>query len=93
MVKDDPGQPVVEHTPKFHDITIENLTATGAKRAGVIMGLPESPIRNLILKNVRIAAATGMTIQNAQIVEQEVVITPESGDTMTRGPGVTINGK
>jgi polygalacturonase len=93
MVKDDPGQPVVEHTPKFHDITIENLTATGAKRAGVIMGLPESPIRNLILKNVTIAAATGMTIQNAQIVEQGVVITPESGDPMTRGPGVTINGK
>jgi hypothetical protein len=57
------------------------------------MGLPESPIRNLILKNVRIAAATGMTIQNAQIVEQGVVITPESGDPMTRGPGVTINGK
>ncbi len=64
MVKDDPGQPVTEHTPKFHDITIENLTATGAKRAAVIMGLPESPIRNLTLKNVSISAATGMVIQN-----------------------------
>jgi polygalacturonase len=93
MVKDDPGQPVVEHTPKFHDITIENLSATGAKRAGVMMGLPESPIRNLILKNVIIAAASGMMLQNAQITEQGVVITPASGEAITRGPGVTINGK
>jgi polygalacturonase len=93
MVKDDPGQPVTEHTPKFHDITIENLTATGAKRAAVVMGLPESPIKNLVLKNVNISAATGMTVQNAQISEDRVVITPASGDAVSRGPGVTINGK
>ena len=93
MVKDDPGQPVTEHTPKFHDITIENLTATGAKRAAVIMGLPESPIKNLVLKNVKIAAATGMVIQNAQITDQELIVTPASGEAVSRGPGVTINGK
>ena len=93
MVKDDPGQPVTEHTPKFHDITIENLTATGAKQAAVIMGLPESPIKNIVLKNVKIAAATGMVIQNAQIADERVVITPASGDAISRGPGVTINGK
>lgn len=93
LVKDDPGQPVTEHTPKFHDITIENLTATGAKRAAVVMGLPESPIKNLVLKNVNISAATGMTVQNAQISEDRVVITPASGDAVSRGPGVTINGK
>jgi len=93
MVKNDPGQPVTEHTPKFHDITIENLTATGAKRAAVIMGLPESPIKNLVLKNVNISAATGMTILNAQITEEGLVVTPASGEAMTRGVGVTINGK
>jgi polygalacturonase len=93
MVKDDLGQPVTEHTPKFHDITIENLTATGAKQAAVIMGLPESPIKNIVLKNVKITAATGMVIQNAQISDEGVVITPASGDAISRGPGVTINGK
>jgi polygalacturonase len=93
MVKDDPGQPVTEHTPMFHDITIENVTATGAKRAAVIMGLPESPIKNLILRNVNISAASGMTIQNAQITEDKVVVTPATGVAVTRGSGVTINGK
>jgi polygalacturonase len=93
MVKDDPGQPMTEHTPRFHDITIENLTVTGAKRAAAIMGLPESPIKNLVLKNVTISAATGMVIQNAQIEEESVVVTPAAGEAVTRGPGVTIHGK
>lgn len=93
MVKGDTGQPVTEHTPKFHDITIENVTATGAKRAGVIMGLPESPVKNLVMKNVSISAVTGMTVSNAQITEENVVITPTSGEAVMRGPGVTINGK
>ena len=93
MVKNDPGQPVTEHTPKFHDITIENLTATGAKRAAAIMGLPESPIKNLVLKNVNITAATGMVVQNAQITEDHVVINPTTGAALTSGPGVTITGK
>jgi polygalacturonase len=93
MVKGDPGQPVTEHTPKFHDITIENVTATGAKRAAVIMGLPESPIKGLVLRNVKISATAGMTIQNAQLTEENLVVTPANGEAVTRGVGVTINGK
>jgi len=93
VVKDDPGQPVTEHTPKFHDITIENLTATGARQAAVIMGLPESPIKSLVLKNVNISAARGMVVQNAQITDEGVIVTPASGDAVSRGPGVIINGK
>jgi polygalacturonase len=93
VVKDDAGQPVTEHTPKFHDITIENVTATGAKRAAVIMGLPESPVKNLVMKNVSISAAVGMTVSNAQITQENMVITPASGEAVVRGPGVTINGK
>jgi polygalacturonase len=93
MVKDDPGQPVTEHTPKFHDITIENVTATGAKRAGVIMGLPESPILGLTLRNVNLSATTGMTMQYAKITATGLKVTPASGEPITRGPGVTVNGK
>jgi polygalacturonase len=89
----DQGQPVTEHTPRFHDITIEDVTATGAKSAGVVMGLPEAPIKNLVMKNVNIAAQTGMTISNAQVTEENVTITPATGEPLLRGPGVTINGK
>ncbi len=93
MVKGDPGQPVTEHTPKFHDIRIENVTATGAKRAAVIMGLPESPIKGLALRNVKISATAGMTIQNAQLTEENLVVTAANGEAVTRLAGVTINSK
>lgn len=90
---DDKAQPVTEHTPRFHDIDIENVTATGAKQAGLIMGLPESPIENLTLKNVHITAVKGMFIQQAHITESNVTITPASGPAAQYGPGVLINGK
>jgi polygalacturonase len=93
VVQDDPGQPMTEHTPKFHDITIENVKAIGAKNAAVIMGLPESPIRNLLLRNVDISAKGGVVVQYAEISEHGLVIKPASGPPVQRGPGVTINGK
>ena len=93
MVKDDPGQPVTEHTPKFHDITIENVTATGAKRAAVIMGLPESPIKEPGAEECQDLG--GGRDDDAECADHggDVVITPASGDAVMRGPGVTINGK
>jgi hypothetical protein len=32
-------------------------------------------------------------VQYAQITEENVTITPASGEAVVRGPGVTINGK
>jgi polygalacturonase len=92
-VKDDTGQPVTEHTPRFHDITIENVTATGAKFAGVVMGLPESPIKNLVLRNVKLTAETGMKLQYAEVTEDGLKVTSANGEAILRGPGVTVNGK
>lgn len=90
VVENDPGQAVTPHTPRFHDITIENVTATGAKNAAVIMGLPEAPIKNLVLKNINITAQNGLKAQNAQITESNVTITAATGDPATYGPNVTI---
>jgi len=90
IVKDDPGQPVTEHTPKFHDITIENLKATGAKNAAVIMGLPESPIRHVMLRNVDISAEHGMVVQYADISEKNVVVKAATGPSVQPGPGAAI---
>jgi polygalacturonase len=91
MVKDDQGQPMTGHTPRFHDISITNLKATGAKRAGVIMGLPESPVENVVLKNITISAATGMSIQHADVTGSNVVITPATGDAISSGPGANVH--
>jgi polygalacturonase len=76
---DDPAQPVTRLTPHFHDITIENLQAVGSQSGGIIIGLPESPIKGVVLKNVDISAQKGMTISNAQVSGEKVTIYPETG--------------
>lgn len=61
----DTPHPVTRLTPHFHDIVIENLHATGAMQAGIVGGLPEPPVRNLILRNVSIHALRGLELVNA----------------------------
>lgn len=76
---DDPAQPVTRLTPHFHDITIENLQAVNSESGGIIIGLPESPVKGVVLKNVEISAAKGMTVSNAQVSGEKVVIRPQTG--------------
>jgi len=84
--------PVTRLTPHFHDITIENVKATGSSVAGVIVGLPESPVDHLVLKNVHIAAKTGMVIGYADAVFEDVTVTPEQGEAFKTGAGVNVKG-
>lgn len=50
----DPPQAMTALTPNIHDITISGLSATGASAESLIVGLPESCIRNVSLSNVSI---------------------------------------
>lgn len=53
-----PSAPVTVLTPTYRNITFTDITATAAsgKRAGLIWGLPEAAITNVVLKNVNIIA-------------------------------------
>jgi len=75
----DRAQPITRLTPHFHDISITNLTAAGANTAGVIIGLPESPITSITLTNVHIMARTGMTVSDATVTARDFTVTPQSG--------------
>jgi polygalacturonase len=77
-------QAVGRLTPHFHDIVIENVTATGSKTAGVIIGLPESPVKNVVLNNVKLSAEEGLTICNAEVTGKGVVVTPAKGEAITK---------
>jgi polygalacturonase len=64
-VEPDPPQAVTTLTPNIHDITISGLTATGAKAESLIVGLPESCIRNVTLSNVSITGrSAGLRLRN-----------------------------
>jgi polygalacturonase len=73
------AQPLTRLTPHFHDIVIENLTATGSEVAGAIVGLPESPVKNIVLKNVRIAAQKGLTIGFADVTANGLSVEAADG--------------
>jgi polygalacturonase len=87
------AEPVQRLTPHFHDISIENVHATGSKVAGVIVGLPESPVVGLTLKNVHIEAETGMKIAYADVRFDDVTVKAAEGEGITISPTAKVTGK
>lgn len=65
-----PAAPITELTPVYRDIVFSNIIATAQpdRRAGLIWGLPEMAITNVMLQNVNITADRPFGIYNAQNV-------------------------
>jgi polygalacturonase len=55
-----------ENIPVYRNIRISNLQATCQKAAGMILGLPESCISNVVFENVKISAVSGLAIRDAK---------------------------
>lgn len=77
----DEAQAVTDTTPRYRNITIRNLRGNSTKDAGVIVGLPESPIEGVLLENISIESKrAGLEIRNARgVVLQNVKVTPGEG--------------
>ena len=88
----DTARPLDAHTPRFHDISLENIVATGAKDA-IIIGLPESPIRNLTLTNVSLSSENGLRIRNADVTMSNVSVKPVNGEGIVKEEGAVIRSK
>ncbi|HEV2318876.1 MAG TPA: glycoside hydrolase family 28 protein [Verrucomicrobiae bacterium] len=81
LPESEPARAVAAGTPVYRDIYIKNLTATCERGAGIIMGLPESVISNVIFENVHISAASGMKIVNAKAIEfKNSQVTADEGE-------------
>jgi polygalacturonase len=81
---------VTDTTPIIRKVRIENVTATNAKSAGEIVGLPEMPVSDVVLKNVNISAQTGFKIRDARNIEREDFhVEAKEGEPITvEGPQV-----
>jgi len=68
-----PSATITDLTPVYQNITFENITAYAlpGKRAGLIWGLPESVVSNVLLKNVNITADNPFGIFFAKNVKLE----------------------
>lgn len=78
---DEPAQPMTETTPVFRNITIRNISGNSTHEAGLIVGLPESPVENILLENVTLSAREGLILANARgVVLKNVKVQPEKGE-------------
>jgi polygalacturonase len=54
-------------TPWIRDVRVEGLRATGADRAGIVVGLPERAIEGLVFKDVQISSKRGLLVRHAAV--------------------------
>jgi polygalacturonase len=80
------AEPVQRLTPHFHNITIESVKSVNSGWAGVIIGLPEAPVKDLVMKNIDIQAKKGMAIAYATVTGSNVKITASEGQGITIAP-------
>ena len=87
------AEPVTRLTPHFHNIVLENVTATGGTMAGAIVGLPEAPVDDVVLKNVNLSGQTGLSIGYANVTGTNMAVHAEKGDAIIKmaGANVTIH--
>jgi polygalacturonase len=90
-----PSAPVGRRTPIYRDITFSNITATvpAGRRAGLIWGLPEMPVTNVLLQQVNITADKPFGIydaQNVRVINSRIVTPDGVNQLSTTGAGVSI---
>ena len=85
------AQPVTRLTPHFHDITLENVTATGSASAGAIVGLPEARVSGIVLRNVKIHAQRGLSIGYADVAADGLEVHVDEGAPLLNLTGANLS--
>ena len=75
-----PARMAENNVPSYGTIYITDLQATCPRAAGVINGLPESCVSNVVFENVTITSAKGFQITNARGIQfKQALIAPKQG--------------
>jgi hypothetical protein len=59
----------------------------------VIVGLPESPVKDILLKNVDIQATKGLQIAYAEVTTSNLKVTASEGQKITVAPNAKLTVK
>lgn len=75
------AKPMTATTPIIRNVRILNISCESAKHAGEIVGLPESPVTDLVMKNVHITADDDAfrTQDTKGLVQEDVIVRKSSG--------------
>lgn len=83
-----PVAPVTEETPSFRNIYINNVVCRSAGRAALFNGLPEMPMKNVVIENSRFRANNGFMLNNVDGLTMKKVTVDVPGEKITYGEGV-----
>ena len=59
--------------------------------AGAIVGLPEAPVDHIVLKNVKLSGATGLTVGYANVTGTNVEVHADMGDAIIKTTGANVD--
>lgn len=93
---EEPVYKVTEETPQFRDIFISNIKARNCGTAMRFNGLPEMPVKNVIIKNAVIEnAETGIVINNTSNISLTNVVVGTKGNVLEvkNTKELNVNGK
>ena len=72
----EPARPYLPNsTPWIRNVRVEGLRATGADRAGIVVGLPERAIEGLTFRDVRVSSRRGLLIRHAEVDARGLQVT------------------
>ena len=85
---------VTENTPIWNDITFKNITVTNAANVGIIYGLPEAHVNNVVFDNVQITTtSTGKGLIANYVDELKFIncssISGQKGNAIISNPSTT----
>ncbi len=83
-----PVPPVSEETPCFRNIFIKDVVCRSAGRAANFNGLPEMPMKNVVIEDSRFRADKGFNLNNVDGLTMKNVIVDVPGEKITYGEGV-----
>jgi len=92
-----PSAPVTDLTPIYRNISFYNITATAekGKRAGLIWGLPEAAVSNVLLQNVNITADNPFGVffaDSVKLVNCKILTKEFENKLVITNASVTIDG-
>jgi len=59
----------------------------------VIIGMPESPVKDIVMKNVEIQATKGLQIAYAEVTASDLKVTATDGKNITVAPNAKLTVK
>lgn len=91
--ENDPARALTATTPHIDTVTVDDVRAEGSRVAGLLIGLPEAPLRHVRLSHVSIQARSGLVVRHADVALDQVAIQVETGPVLVSQQGSRIEGR